>query len=347
MTLDPAFAKAFWANARWFPQQIDLVYGRLLLLELGEANYRQSMFLDQRLAAREPAQQVVPLWELAATTPVGTNPRALICHVGHCGSTLVSRILQEATPALCLREPLPLQALAQVERERGDALAAVADARYEEFERFLFSALGRSFGAEQPTIIKATSNCSNLLGRFLDPAPEHRALFVSLRLEPFLATMLRSELRRQETAGFCQSRLLDLHRLLDDDSARLHDLGPGELAAMSWAGNVLWLADAEKRHADRIRAVDFETLLDAPGAELATAARFLGLSADEARLAEVFGTTTRAYSKDPNMPYSRASRDRELEDCRQRCAEEIRQGLAWAENLVSKVPAAAPLAGLF
>ena len=85
-------------------------------------------------------------------------------------------------------------------------------------------------------------------------------------------------------------------------------------------------------------------MLDDPGETLAAAASFLGLETDAATMARVFETTTRAYSKDPGMPYSRAARDRELDECRQRCAGEIERGIAWARRLVARSPRAAALA---
>ncbi|MDX1569298.1 MAG: hypothetical protein R3200_02360 [Xanthomonadales bacterium] len=322
-----------WSDASWFLQQIDVGYGRGLLTRMNSTAYRASVFLDQRIAVRDPETRVEDLWRLAdeaAARPA--RPARYIFHVGHCGSTLISRVLQEATSILPLREPVPLRALASMERDLGHPLALLDGTRFDRLSDLLYKLYARTFDDSSLALVKGTSSCTNLLGPVLDHHPQNRALFVYLPLEPFLASLLRADLQRQETARFLRPRLADIHRLTEDDRLRLFDLSPGEMAALNWLGNMLWWTHYRDRHPDRLLAVDFERLLDDPTTTCEHIAAFFGLESDSGGIGEAYRQVTASYSKDPSVRYSRAARDAQLDRCRQEWQSEIDRGLRWIDR---------------
>jgi hypothetical protein len=95
--------------------QIDLLQDRVLLLRLAREDFLQASFLDQRVVKRESEGcwfDWDQLGRCLSPTTLATAAHYLF-HVGHCGSTLLSRLLAELG-VLPLREPLPLRTLAEV-----------------------------------------------------------------------------------------------------------------------------------------------------------------------------------------------------------------------------------------
>ncbi len=344
--MDAAELDRLVVDPRWLFFQLDTIGARALFYQADEAVYRDSLFLDERIALRDPVRAVVPLAELSRRLGDRPPQADFIFHVGHCGSTLLSRLLEAAAGVLALREPVPLRALAAFLRDRDHPLGLVAPEAYPALERTVLGLLSRRFDDTRKTVLKATSDCGVLAQSALDHDPHNRAVCLTLSLEQFLATMLRSELRRQETAHFAQSRLADLHRRLGAEDIRIYRLGIGELTAMSWASSMLTLARARERFAERVLWLDFVDLLDDFEGVLARVCDFLELGATAADVARaVNGGLLENYSKDPTLRYGRAAREAELDRCRRRHGDQIDAGRRWAERLVADRPEAAPLGG--
>ncbi|MEM6935792.1 MAG: hypothetical protein AAF552_05010, partial [Pseudomonadota bacterium] len=102
----------------WFCQQLDLPTRRFLLRPMTADSYRRSLFLDDRIAAPSAEQQIVAME--ACREPlaeVEVLPALWVFHHGHCGSTYLSRMLEQLSPLLALREPVTLRALAVFQRD--------------------------------------------------------------------------------------------------------------------------------------------------------------------------------------------------------------------------------------
>ena len=99
-----------------YPQNLDPARGRVLTIHMREADYRAASFLDDRVLTRESEGAWVPyprLAEAVARMEGDARPLHFIFHIGHAGSTLLSRLLDELGGVLPLREPLPLRTLAE------------------------------------------------------------------------------------------------------------------------------------------------------------------------------------------------------------------------------------------
>ncbi len=322
----------------WFCQQLDLPTRRFLLRPMTADSYRRSLFLDDRIAAPSAEQEIVAMAACREQlAELAVLPAIWVFHHGHCGSTYLSRMLEQLSPLLALREPMTLRALSVFQRDLASPLSLMDPAEFESHLDQQLRLLTRRYEPELPTLIKATSDCGGLAAPLLESHAGHLALRVGITLESYLRTMLRSELRRQELFHFAQTRLADLQALGIGQSVRLYRLSPGELAAMSWlavnrtldaAGNKLKSAGS----GERLLSVDFERFLADPVEQLARIAKFYGLTAGDEQIERAAtGEIAQGYSKDPAMRYDRTSRQAELEHAAREHAEEIRRGLRWAE----------------
>ena len=145
-----------------FPHNLDLLNDNLLLVELSAEEVSAASFLDQRVLT-QTTQGTWISWPLVAEIfekAKVEKPAGYVFHVGHCGSTLLTRLLQFADGAQCLREPLPLRVLAQDFADAADGRSFLD--RQSRLERLQVLSKMWARGATH-TVIKATSVCTDLL----------------------------------------------------------------------------------------------------------------------------------------------------------------------------------------
>src|SRR5436190_16130561 len=100
-------------DATWLAQALDPSAGEARLIAMDREAYRAASFLDDRLLQQPVDAQVVP-WPTIeeAITPDPRRDARWIFHIGHVGSTLVSRLLGELPGVLAIREPRILRDVA-------------------------------------------------------------------------------------------------------------------------------------------------------------------------------------------------------------------------------------------
>ena len=330
-------AQSLLADPAWYPHRLDLYSDRMLFLKLTEQAYRQSTFLDGESFVGSDEQRVAPWRELSDELNAQPTRQSVgIFHISHCGSTLLSRVLAELTGMLPLREPALLRMLAALERDRTSPLAVLEPAVADALQGAMLRLLSRTFDGAGRALLKATSDCTNLTQSYLAHNPDNRIVGMTMQVESYLATMLRSEPRREETQGFAVSRLADLHRCLGADDIRLYELAAGPLAAMSWLSSMLQLTTLAEQYPDRVLLVDFEAWLGDPLAETRRVLAFVGDAAADDAIDGCVEQALRLYSKDPTLKYGIDVRNQELAVSRQSHAAAIAEGLKWLERTVQR-----------
>lgn len=331
---DDPFQRRFADDASLLPHMADLANDRLLIALLTEADYRAASFLDQRLLTdhigREwMAWDALPDLGAAAPTPL------FIFHIGHVGSTLVSRLLAEASDMLPLREPMLLRTLAQV-AERIDRPESVWSP--ELYRQRLAQAtgwLGRGFAPGQRAMVKASSVITAIAADLTDA--DGRALFLYVPLARYIETILAGEASMAETLAQAPARMARLAAPLPDFPFALWQLPPVTRIAMSWLCEMATAQRTLPRTDPRHLWADFEGVLVDPATALAAQCEHFGLSVDGARIgAALAGPVMRQYSKAPEHGYSPDLR-RELQA--QAAAENapaIAEAIAWVEALAAR-----------
>ncbi len=322
-------------SARWHLHDYDDAAETASLLRLDESHFRQASFLDQRVEAPARDKAVVPLDKFAeavAGAPPAEAPR-YIFHIGHCGSTLVSRALDASPATLPLREPLTLRRLAR----RTDAPGS-------DRTEILVQAHRRVFRPGQSAVIKATSTCNALIRPLLEPHPTSRALLVYVDLETYLAGMLGRQTPALDLRGHLPARLEDWGRMADAPPLEAESLDEPRLAALAWLTGMRHLAVAAQALAQQVRLLNFETFLAAPEGQLMALAEWLGYGADGPALLAAWPEVANGYSKQPEQPYSAFNRRRTQARGRTHRGGEIEMAFRWAEALAETVAELRPCA---
>ena len=327
----------FAKDASLFPHLADLHKDQVLLSTMSEAAFRQASFLDQRLFTPDLERQVVP-WADIASVPLPTLPKPhYIFHVGHVGSTLISRLLGELDGILALREPALLRQLADVHINKPADIDWTPDEQARRL-RQVEGWLSRVFHPDQRVMIKASSFVSPLARSLL--ADSGTALFLFASLERYLQTILAGDASKQEAAALAQLRLYRLEQHCGEPMAAGEELSLARTAALGWLCEMVTLHDAHAHCPDATIAwMDFDDFISQPAEQLRVAADHFGLdlSPEDARDL-VSGPIMTRYSKAPEHDYSASLREELLAEAAQIHADDIRQTLLWVDQLARRFP---------
>jgi hypothetical protein len=320
-------AEPGWASPARLPFELDLAGERLGFVELTEDDYRAASFLDRRILAGRSLN-----W--APWSEAERGAESLICdcdfifHTGHVGSTLLSRLLGHSPAVFSVREPAVLRALAGMEA------GGLRDARL----RAILALLSRVWRPSQRSLVKATSFVSELAPDLLSLAPDGRAILMFAAPHIYIAGILAGEASRRELGVLSASRLERLRRRTAG-TWTLDRMGEGERAAMSWATELMALADAARSAPGRVHWVDFDRFLADPISGLHDAMACLRHAAPPELVQDIvrspdFGR----YAKAPEHAYDADLRREVIARGSALFAGEIDRGLAWLNALGSTWP---------
>lgn len=318
-----------------YPQKLDLITEMVLVLQFDLGTYRQASFLDDRILGPATNGAWLPLDRAAEASRLVANARPLhfIFHTGHVGSTLVSRLLDETGEVLSLREPLPLRTLADAHDVLGQPDSLLSNAQFDLALAMFMRLWGRGYDQTRSVVVKATSTAGRLAVPILAASETSRAIYMNLRAEPYLATLLAGQNSPTDLRGHGPERMRRLQARMAAPLAPLHTLSIGELAAMSWLAESWTQRDAMKRFAGRVIALDFDQFLSAVADRMHRILGHFELSNEPRYLSEVGRSPVLTrYSKAPEHAYTPNVRAEILRDSRHRNSEEIRKAMDWLER---------------
>lgn len=312
----------------------------MLFVRLDGAARAAAPFLDQRALPAAPEGYWLPLDAVLEKTATFDGAQLdWIFHIGHCGSTLLARVLQAWPTLQVLREPLPLRTLAE---------AAVGNEANQNSNlmRHLVALWSRPLPPHSRTLVKATSSCNGLVAPTLAQLPQARAVLVDMPLPSYLATVLKSEASLADVLAAAPQRRRILAGDDPDAIAALAVLAPARQCAMAWLAEQVRFRDlATGLDGERILRVDFEALLADRRQTLTAVATHLQLPLqplDAAMASPWWGR----YSKSAGHAYGRSDRQHDLALARQRHGDAIAAAEAWLEIYLRQRPDLAGRAGL-
>ena len=315
------------ATGEWLVQAIDPRARLARLVKMNRAAFREASFLDDRLDMRQFDTRLCDLDELvAASGEVEGLPAGWIFHIGHVGSTLVSRLLGELDGVLALREPRSLRDLAVAEEAERPLLAQA-----------LAALMARREPLDQTIIVKATSFVSEYAPLLVGKGSP--ALFLYATPANYIAGILAGENSVKELAGLHDYRALRLASRgiglpgFERDNAHR--------AAAAWACEMTSLEAAAEALADRRTLwADFDVMLGDMAGWLERCSRHFGLVASRERFEELAaGPLMRRYSKALEYDYSPLLRAELLAEA----AQDHRADIETAMAALNQAAAAAPL----
>jgi hypothetical protein len=253
-------------------------------------------------------------------------------------------LLDETDTVLSLREPLPLRTLAEARDVLGRPDSILSETQFELILATFLSLWARGYAATSSIVLKATSSSGRLAGEILARAERARAIYMSLRSEPYLATLLAGQNSPIDLRGHGAERMRRLRSWSTGPSAALHALSIGELAAMSWLVESKTQRETVKRFPERVLALDFEAFLANVTGSVRRVLAHFAMPEDERFLAGLARSPVLTrYSKAPEYAYTPEVRAEVLRESRLRNREEIGKGLAWLDRMARSDPGVAEI----
>lgn len=292
----------FVSDATWLVQAIDPPARLARLVRMDAASYRAASFLDDRCLSQQTESRLCDLGEMvAASAGVVGAPANWIFHIGHVGSTLVSRLLGELDGVLSIREPRSLRDL---------GVASSADRP--EIARSLSRLMARGSKEVGTVIVKATSFVSELAPLLVEPGAAAIFLFASPR--NYIAGILAGENSVKELNALHEVRMGRL--AARGISLTGFDRSEAHRAAAAWACEMTSLeAAADAMPDSNILWADFDVVLEGVAEWLGLATAHFRLSPSAERLEQVAaGQLMLRYSKAQEYDYSPALRAELLAD---------------------------------
>jgi hypothetical protein len=282
--------QAIARDATWLAQALDVASGQVRLVRMDRESYRAASFLDDRML-QQPRDTPIVAWGRVQAAAGDRRDARWIFHIGHVGSTLVSRLLGELPGVLAIREPRFLRDMMELTPDRLDPVADAALA--------LFS---RTFAREETALVKATSFVSEIAPRVA--GPQSRVLFIYATPRAYVPSILAGE-----------NSLIELQRLAESRAQRLASRGiamPGQdrsdahRAAAAWASEMTALEAAAERMPDApIAWLDFDRALADMAGQLERLCAHFGFPASRQALeALASGSLMTRYSKALEHDYS-------------------------------------------
>ncbi|WP_428407144.1 hypothetical protein [Hyphococcus sp.] len=304
------------------PIMLDLTQDQVLLARLSLREQGLASFLDERAVGPATATEWLSWTDFRNLCHAAPDAApAYILHVSHCGSTLLSRLVEAASGARSLREPLPLRTFAVEAVQSLDGGAFLM--RQERVERIRLFEKAWCCGAA--AVIKSTSICNDIADDLCARAP---VSFIYVRPETYLATVLGRPRVKGDLRAYGQLRLRRWNARAGW-LQRMSDLSPGELAALCWLTETTSIVSAQRN----IAALEFDNFLANPHDKLSALCSHLGVAAAPDRIEQTLaGPMTKVYSKNLERAYDAAARAQVLNHGRAKAGDEISAGLAWLDT---------------
>ena len=313
-------------DATWLAQALDPSQGMVRLIAMSPESYRASSFLDDRML-QMPVDAQILSWQAIEEAMAGearTDAR-WIFHIGHVGSTLISRLLGEMNGVLAIREPRILRDLASVPAQIREPYLPPMPAL-----------MSRTFADGEVACVKATSFVSEIADGLIPQGA--RALFLFASPRNYIGSILAGDQSLQEMANWAEGRMQRM-------KARVPALegpqrSPAHLAAAAWACEMTSLEAAAERMPDRAIAwADFDRMLEDMPRALADAAVHFGFPTDPAETDAIArGPLMSRYSKAVEYEYSPKLRRDLIAQEEALHGREIEEALAMLDAAAEKSP---------
>ena len=235
-----------WGSAAYQPIEFDETQGTLHWVELNAEGLRQTPFLDHRALSHSQAAHSYQLpFEPTPTQALSALPLSWVFHVGHCGSTALSRLLGHHPEVLSLREPGFLWGFQRLRASQQWSTSLETQA---------LRLLKRSLPPYQRVLIKPSSLqtelCLNLYQADESPGP---FIALSSTLENYLLNALKSPPENPISGDYLSGSTEALRvwrRLGITNAFRRPDAVPELLyhATLSWLGVISLLGQFLETH---------------------------------------------------------------------------------------------------
>jgi hypothetical protein len=317
-------ADAIIHDHRWLPHRLDAARGAIEFVRIDREGHRAVTFLEDQYFPADLPRQSVPVQQvIAAAGGAAEAPLHFIFHSSMALSTLAARLFDLPGIAMGLKEPVILNDLANLVRERRQVQPLIAP---------VLRLLGRPFGPGEAVVIKPGNVANVLMPALMAARPHARALCLFAPLETFLRSVAKKGMFGRVTYrryfGLARRDGLIPTGFSDQDMFEQTDL---QIAAMVWLNAHARFAQLTQQFGERMRTIDSERVLQHREAAIGAMGRHFALPLDPAAI--VAGPLFGQHSKELGRAFDAEQRRREHDAAEQAHGEEIAMVAAWTRRV--------------
>jgi len=285
-------------------------------------------------------------WLESIADSIEIQKMPMIFHTAFCGSTLLSQALHASFNVLSLREPECLSKLVDLFRSQ---------LRSDDFNNYWvedgLKLLSKRDQPEAISVVKTNDFSNPMMIEILDHHDEIPALFMYTPLDEFVAGCLKADNRRQWVKGRYRATLRHCNHLFAQalDPETIGEEAYAEMAALYWSYNIALFFQTWRAHPDRIRSLDFNSMLGDPTRAIEACGDWFGLEkSKDGNVAEKVDALFGVYSKNSRMTYSPQQRQDDIQQQLADYADDLEKAKQLANQLLGDdYPRASLPAALF
>lgn len=295
------------SSPRLFPTYIDMQNRNLTFHELGREDYSEATWLDFRQSINSDLK--LSFQELNFRLRPVANKRArpanYIFHTSHCGSTLLSRCLDQLPECFALKEPSLLNQLSLFYRHHLEN-GTLDNQLFQFILRTSVTLLSRTFQPSETALIKLPSICTNLITALVGNSANSRGLFLYERLGEFLVSLNKNDERvKYYLDNYFPIVIKDLRLMglsLPDDSDQL---SISKKTAAIWLSKFLFYTEAERAlPVGTLTSIEFSQFKEDPYTALCSIANHFSYGITEKDIEQICTKGPLGeYSKSPNASW--------------------------------------------
>ena len=299
----------------WFPARINFFDNKAFFVKMSPHWYRESVFLDPARIKGTCVIQTDLNWLRHATDHIPWQSSGLIFHTAFCGSTLMAQALDALFDSLPLREPEVLSNVLFFIRSQNTRQPPTGDQSHQAWLERVMRLLSRRYEPQQAAVIKANDYANPLMIDLLNWRNDLPVLFMYTPLEEFLAGCLKADNRKEWIRGRYKAIPAVATGIFDNTAIGVSDDNSfGEMAAVYWAFNIALYRKALTASADKLRSLDFNTMLNSPLESIQAAGKLFGLRPlEKVNLDAEIHRLFDVYSKNSKFKYSPQQRNDDIQ----------------------------------
>jgi hypothetical protein len=284
---------------------------RAYMVKMTAQHYQDSVFLDPGRIKGSCVIESNFNWIESIAAPIAIQNMPMIFHTAFCGSTLMSQALNAVFNVLPLREPEPLSNLLELFR---------SPLRTEDYKDHwldtVLKLLSKRYDPETVTVVKTNDHSNPMMIEILNRYREIPTLFMYTPLDEFVAGCLKAQNRRDWIKNRYRSTYPHAKQLFahDLESRPIGEQDHSGMAAFYWSYNIALFFQSWRSHPERIRSLDFNTMLSDPMGTIEACGQWFGIEkSNNDNIEEKIGALFGVYSKNSRMTYSPQQRREDIQ----------------------------------
>ena len=292
-----------------FPININSYENKATLIKMSPFWFSESIFVDKSRILGKCALEVNLQWLKEQTDGITYQKTPFIFHTAFCGSTILSRALDNIFKSLQIREPDVLGSLYQF-----SFTGSMKKELEHQWYARVVKLLSRRFEGDSPAIVKANDFTNPILPTLLSIYDKLPVLLMYIPFSQFFASCIKSDSRQQwisDRYNFVKPNLNNVFS--DDEVCNIEKKDIYSKVAIYWAYNIKIFLNIIELFPDRVKSLDFNDFLAEPKNILSQCKSFFGLEYHaDVNIDYELNYLFSVYSKDPDHPYNPDIRKNEI-----------------------------------